>query len=165
VHAYSNYATAARALYLVAWQFYSNRWLNISNRPLSGGASEETSVPADVTAEQAMEALLISIAEIRVNEIGRQTRRFLDHYPEQGDLLLRQLGDTILKDDNGWNLLAALRTTFDEWALCADHPARPSLLVGLARWATDTRRRTGNVQAARTAQQFARGETAADLYE
>ena len=49
--------------------------------------------------------------------------------------------------------------------LCAEHPARNQLLVGIARWATDVRRRTGSQSAAQTAQRFARGETAVDLYE
>ena len=115
--------------------------------------------------DEVLEGLLKSIPEIHVHDIGRQTRLFLRSFPDQGDRLLLDLGDTILKDDNGWNILATLRTVFDEWAHCAHHPARNLLLVGLARWATDTRRRTGNVSAANTAQQFARGETAADLYE
>jgi hypothetical protein len=75
------------------------------------------------------------------------------------------LGQTILKDDNGWNLLHALRTVFDEWGRCEEHPARNQLLVGLARWATDVRRQVGSQSAVQTAQRFARGETAVELYE
>ena len=82
-----------------------------------------------------------------------------------GDRLLSELGLTILKDDNGWSLLNTLRTVFDEWEHCAGHPARGQLLVGLARWATDTRRSIGSQSAAQTAQRFARGETAVELYE
>ena len=44
-------------------------------------------------------------------------------------------------------------------------PPRNQLLVGLARWATDTRRSIGSQSAAQTAQRFARGETAVELYE
>jgi hypothetical protein len=168
VHAYSgNYITAVSALYLIGWQFFNNRWLNIGQRPLSPTPSE-IALPLSaeyVDADEVLEGLLKSISEIHVHDIGRQTRLFLRSFPDQGDRLLLDLGDTILKDDNGWNILATLRTVFDEWAHCAHHPARNLLLVGLARWATDTRRRTGNVSAANTAQQFARGETAADLYE
>ena len=54
---------------------------------------------------------------------------------------------------------------FDEWTLCEGHPARNQLLVGLARWATDTRRRIGTQSASQTALRFARGETAVELYE
>ncbi len=70
-----------------------------------------------------------------------------------------------MKDDNARNLLSTLRTVFDEWTLCEGHPARNQLLVGLARWATDTRRRIGTQSASQTALRFARGETAVELYE
>jgi len=54
---------------------------------------------------------------------------------------------------------------FDEWGRCEEHPARNQLLVGLARWATDVRRQVGSQSAVQTAQRFARGETAVELYE
>ena len=111
-----------------------------------------------------MQLVLDSIEEIKVREIGRQVREYLNA-GYSGDRLLNEMGLYILKDDNGWNLLHTLRTIFDEWALCAEHPARGQLLVGLARWATDVRRRTGSQSAAQTAQRFARGETAVELYE
>ena len=82
-----------------------------------------------------------------------------------GDRLLVELGRSILKQDNGRFLLHTLRTVFDEWKHCEGHPARNQLLVGLARWATDTRRQIDSQSAAQTAQRFARGETAVDLYE
>ena len=75
------------------------------------------------------------------------------------------MGQSILRDDNGWNLVHTLRAVFDEWKLCEGHPARNQLLIGLARWATDVRKRTGSQSAAQTAQRFARGQTAVDLYE
>ena len=78
---------------------------------------------------------------------------------------MSEIGQCILKDDNGWDLLHLLRTIFTEWKLCEAHPARSQLLVGLSRWATDVRKRTNSDSAARTAQRFARGETAVDLYE
>jgi nitrite reductase/ring-hydroxylating ferredoxin subunit len=45
------------------------------------------------------------------------------------------------------------------------YPARNQLLIGLSRWATDARKRAGSQSAAQTAQRFARGQTAVDLYE
>jgi hypothetical protein len=58
-----------------------------------------------------------------------------------------------------------LRVVFDEWKYCEAHPARNQLLIGLTRWATDVRKRAGSQSAAQTAQRFARGLTAVDLYE
>jgi hypothetical protein len=58
-----------------------------------------------------------------------------------------------------------LRFVFDEWNLCEGHPARNQLLIGLSRWATDARKRSGSQSAAQTAQRFAKGQTAVDLYE
>ena len=78
---------------------------------------------------------------------------------------LFRVARSILKDDNGWRLLHALRTVFGEWKLCEGHPARNQLLVGLGRWSTDVRKRAGSQSAAQTAQRFARGQTAVDLYE
>ena len=71
---------------------------------------------------------------------------------------------TILKDDTGNFILPTLRTIFDEWEnpIIARHPARNQLLIGLARYATDVRRRKGSKSAALTAQRFARGQTAVD---
>ena len=39
------------------------------------------------------------------------------------------------------------------------------LLIGLTRYATDLRRRKGTKSAALTAQRFARGQTAVDMYD
>jgi hypothetical protein len=108
--------------------------------------------------------VLDSIETIQVREVGRLTREYLNA-GFSGDRLLSQMGQSILKDDNGWNLVHGLRVVFDEWRLCEAHPARNQLLVGLARWATDVRKRTGSQSAAQTAQRFARGQTAVDLYE
>jgi hypothetical protein len=161
-HRYAGPEIAAKAIYQVAWQFFSDRWLNISVRslraPLGSGQTEATDESA------ALQLVLDSIEEIKVREIGRQVREYLNA-GYSGDRLLNEMGLYILKDDNGWNLLHTLRTIFDEWALCAEHPARGQLLVGLARWATNVRRRTGSQSAAQTAQRFARGETAVELYE
>jgi hypothetical protein len=108
--------------------------------------------------------VLDSIETIQVREVGRHTREYLNA-GFSGDRLLAEMGQSILKDDNGWNLVHPLRTVFDEWKLCEGHPARNQLLIGLSRWATDVRKRTGNQSAAQTAQRFARGQTAVDLYE
>ena len=159
---YGGYRTAARALYHVAWQFYGDRWLNITHRPLSEVRGEIQ--PGSSDESEAIEGVISSIEKIQIREIGRQTRDYL-RAGYSGDALLRELGLVILKDDNGRNLLSTLRTIFDEWSLCKEHPARNQLLVGLARWATDTRRATGSQSAAATALRFAKGQTAVDLYE
>ena len=152
---------AARALYHAAWQFFENRWLNITPRPLRAHpAPEEASTGQDEALAEVIEA----IETIQIREVGRLVREYL-HRGFDGDCLLRELGQTILKDDNGWHLLNGLRTVSEEWNRCAGHPARGQLLVGLARWATDVRRNTGSQSAVQTAQRFARGETAVELYE
>ena len=108
--------------------------------------------------------MLDAIETIQVRDVGRHTREYLNAgFP--GDRLLSEMGQSILKDDNGWNLVHTLRVVFDEWKLCEGHPARNQLLIGLSRWATDARKRTGSQSAAQTAQRFARGQTAVDLYE
>ncbi len=159
---YGGHRVAAQALYHVAWQFYGDRWLNISNRPLSEVRGE--SRPASSDESEAIEGVISSIEKIQIREIGRQTRDYL-RSGFSGDALLQELGLVILKDDNGQNILSTLRTIFDEWSRCEGHPARNQLLVGLARWATDARRRTGSQSAAATALRFAKGQTAVDLYE
>ena len=151
-----------RALYHAAWQFFSDRWLNITPRSLteplitvkSNASNEDT----------ALRAVLDSIETVQVGDVGRHAREYLNA-GFSGDRLLLEMGQSILKDDNGWNLVHALRTVFDEWKRCEGHPARNQLLIGLARWATDVRRRAGSQSAAQTAQRFARGQTAVDLYE
>ena len=158
---YAGFGVAARALYHVAWQFYSDRWLNIPVRPMaeigkSGGAS--------IDEDAALAGIVESIEAVRVREVGRETRAYLAG-GGSGDRLLSAMGQAILKDDHGWNLLHALRTVGDEWETCASHPARGQMLVGLARWATDVRKATGSDSAAQTAHRFAKGLTAVDLYE
>jgi hypothetical protein len=152
----------AKALYHAAWQFFSDRWLNITPRsltePLGAGKSDASNE------DTALRAVLDSIETVQVREVGRHTREYLNS-GFSGDRLLSEMGQSILRDDNGWNLVHALRVVFDEWKLCEGHPARNQLLIGLSRWATDVRKRTGNQSAAQTAQRFARGQTAVDLYE
>ena len=162
VERYAGFGVAARALYHVAWRFFDDRWLNIPRRDITEPLPTAASVGADEDA--ALAQIIDTIEAIRVREIGRGVREYLSSGFD-GNRLMLELGLTILKDDDGQNLLHTLRTVFDEWTLCAQHPARNQLLVGLARWATDTRRRIGTRSAAQTAQRFARGETAVELYE
>ena len=159
---FAGFRVAAKALYHVAWEFFSNRWLNIRQIPLSAPRS---TAPSEASNEdEAIEGVINAIETVQIQEIGRVTRQYLNH-DFSADRLLSELGQSILKDDNGWDILNTLRTTFDEWKLCEGHPARNQLLVGLARWTTDVRKNTNSDSAARTAQRFARGETAVDLYE
>ena len=159
---FAGFQVAAKALYHVAWQFFSDRWLNIRQIPLS---APRGSTSSDAPNEQAaIEGVINAIETIQIQEVGRITRQYLNG-DFSADRLLSELGQCILKDDKGWDILNTLRTTLDEWKLCEGHPARNQLLVGLARWTTDVRKNTNSDSAARTAQRFARGETAVDLYE
>ena len=159
---YGGFKAGARALYHAAWQFFSDRWLNITPRSLTEPLSPAKADAPDE--DTALRAVLDSIETVQVREVGRQTREYLNS-GFSGDRLLSEMGLSILKDDNGWNLVHALRTVFDEWKRCEGHPARNQLLIGLSRWATDARKRSGNQSASQTAQRFARGQTAVDLYE
>jgi hypothetical protein len=159
---FGGFRAGAKALYHAAWQFFADRWLNIKPRSLSEplGAAK-----LDAAAEEdGIKIVLHSIETVQVHDVGRQTREYLNA-EFSADRLLLQMGQTILRDDNGWNIMHVLRFVFDEWEHCAGHPARNQLLIGLARWATDVRKRAGSQSAAQTAQRFARGQTAVDLYE
>ena len=158
----AGFQVAAKALYHVAWEFFSDRWLNIRQIPLSTPRRTAASDAPDEKA--AIESVINAIETIQIQETGRITRQYLNS-DFSADRLLSELGQCILKDDNSWDILNTLRTTFDEWKLCQGHPARNQLLVGLARWTTDVRKNTNSDSAARTALRFARGETAVDLYE
>ena len=159
---HGGFEVGAKALYHAAWQFFSDRWLNIPVRSLLEPLGDARSDGANEDA--ALRTVLDSIETVQVREVGRQAREYLNA-GFSGDRLLSEMGQSILKDDNGWNLVHTLRVVFDEWTLCGGHPARNQLLVGLARWATDVRKRAGSQSAAQTAQRFARGQTAVDLYE
>src|SRR5436309_4180150 len=159
---YGGLNVGARALYHAAWQFFSDRWLNITPRSLTEPLSAARSDASNE--DTGLRTVLDSIETIQVREVGRHTREYLNA-GFSGDRLLSEMGQSILRDDNGWSLVHALRTVFDEWKVCEGHPARNQLLAGLARWATDVRTRAGSQSAAQTAQRFARGQTAVDLYE
>ena len=159
---FAGFQVAAKALYHVAWEFFSNRWLNIRQMPLS---TPRTATPSEAPNEKAaVEDVINTIETVQIQEVGRITRQYLNS-DFSGDRLLSELGQCILRDDNGWNILHTLRAAFDEWKLCEGHPARNQLLVGLARWTTDERKNTNSDSAAKTALRFAKGETAVDLYE
>jgi nitrite reductase/ring-hydroxylating ferredoxin subunit len=159
---YGGFKIGAKALYHAAWQFFSDRWLNITPRSLTEPLAATKSNAPDEDA--ALRTVLDSIETVQVRDVGRHTREYLNS-GFSGDRLLLDMGQSILKDDNGWNLVHTLRIVFDEWKLCEGHPARNQLLIGLSRWATDARKRSGSQSAAQTAQRFARGQTAVDLYE
>jgi len=159
---YGGFKVGAKALYHAAWQFFSDRWLNIAPRSLNDPAGTTKSGAANEN--EALRAVLEAIETIQVRDVGRLTREYLNA-GFSGDRLLLEMGQTILKDDNGWNLVHPLRFVFEEWKVCEAHPARNQLLVGLSRWATDVRKRSGSQSAAQTALRFARGQTAVDLYE
>ena len=159
---YGGFKVAAKMLYHTAWGFFDNRWLNIKPLPLTESRGGGTSEVLD--ADTALRDIIRSIEAIRINEIGRQARQYLNA-GLSGDRLLSELGQCILRDDNGWDILNTLRTVYDEWKGCEGHPARNQLIVGIARWTTDVRRQADSESAAKTAQRFARGQTAVDLYE
>jgi len=159
---YGGFQVGAKALYHAAWQFFGDRWLNITPRSL--GEPLSTARSDAPNEDVGLRTVLDSIETIQVREAGRYAREYLNA-GFSGDRLLSEMGQSILKDDNGWNLLHTLRVVFDEWKLCEGHPARNQLVIGLTRWAADVRKRTGSQSAAQTAQRFARGLTAVDLYE
>ena len=159
---YGGFKIGAKALYHAAWQFFSDRWLNITPRSLTEQLGATKSAAPDEAV--ALRTMLDSIETVQVRDVGRHTREYLNS-GFSGDRLLSEMGQSILKDDNGWNLVHTLRIVFDEWKLCEGHPARNQLLIGLSRWATDARKRSGSQSAAQTAQRFAKGQTAVDLYE
>ena len=153
---------AAKALYHAAWRFFSNRWLNIRHQPIT--APRTSSAPKSLSEDTALSAIIEGIESVRIHEIGRRTREYLNAGCS-AERLIAEMGQCILKDDNGEELLSTIHIVDREWHYCETHPARNQLIVGLARWATDVRRNAGNDSAVQTAHRFARGETATELYE
>ena len=123
IEKYAGFAVAARAAYHAAWRFFDDRWLNIPLRDITEPLPEVS--PNGDTEEGALEDVVKTIESIRVREIGRRVREYLSAGFDT-DRLRLELGQTILKDDNGRNLLSTLRTVFDEWTLCEGHPAATS---------------------------------------
>ena len=163
VHRYAGYASAAKAVYHAAWQFYGDRWLNIPNRPLSSAKldAETGATPADGGSERA--AIVDAIESIRVNDIGPLVTKHLAAGHSAGELL-DEVALALLKHDTGWDILDTLRTVYDETETCREHPAAHQLVVGLARFTTGARRSNNSESATRTARRFARRQTAVDLY-
>ena len=161
VQRYAGPRVAARGLYHAAWQFFEDRWLNIPARSLQKPLEDEKSDAAseDASLERVMEA----VASIQVRQVGRLARQHLNSFG--GERLLHELGRSILQDDTGWHLLHTLRTVGDEWPHCGQQLVGKQLLIGLSRFATHSRKQDGTQSAALTAQRFASGATAADLYE
>ena len=144
---YAGPLVTRKALYHVGYRHFDDRWLNITTRPLPIAVGD---TPLHVTDEEAGIALIQdSIESVRIDEVGNQVREYLGA-GFSGDRLLHEIGKTILKDDTGNFILPTLRTIFDEWEhpSIARHPARHQLLIGLARYATDVRRRKGSKSAA-----------------
>ncbi len=163
---YGGDIVAKKALYHVAFRHFDDRWLNIQSRSLNDASAAQDVAPSGESEEEGIARIVNSIESVRIQDVGRETRSYLND-GHSGDALLHELGKTILKDDTGDFILPTLRTLFEEWEnpVVAAHPARHDLLVGLARYATDVRRRKGSHSAAKTAQRFARKQTAVDLYD
>ncbi len=161
VHRCAGYASAAKAAYHAAWQFYSDRWLNIPNRPLSRATLDAGDETTDADAERA--AIVDAVESIRINDVGRLVRTHLAAGHPTSELL-REVALALLKHDTGWDILDTLRVVFDETEACREHPAAHQLVVGLARFTTGARRSNNSDSATRTARRFARRETAVDLY-
>ena len=159
---YGGTKVAAKALYHAAWRFFNNRWLNIRHQPLTELRTSAT--PKAVDEDKALSEIIDAIESVRIQEIGRRTREYLNAGCS-AERLMAEMGLCILKDDRGDNLLSSINIVSEEWKRCETHPARNQLIVGLARWATDIRRNAGNDSAVQTAYRFARGETATELYE
>ena len=153
---------AAKALYHAAWRFFNNRWLNIRHQSIT--ESRTPTKPIVLDEDAALSEIVDAIESVRIQEIGRRTREYLNAGCS-AERLMTEMGLCILKDDNGDDLLSSIRIVSEEWKTCESHPARNQLIVGLARWATDIRRNAGNDSAVQTAYRFARGETATELYE
>ena len=159
---YGGTKVAAKALYHAAWRFFNNRWLNIRYQPITELRTSAVSKALDE--DTALAEIIDAIESVRIQEIGRRTREYLNAGCS-AERLMAEMGLCILKDDRGDNLLSSINIVSEEWKTGKSHPARNQLIVGLARWATDIRRNAGNDSAVQTAYRFARGETATELYE
>src|SRR5205823_12093937 len=118
--------------YHAAWQFFSDRWLNITPRSLTEPLSAARSDASNE--DTGLRTVLDSIETIQVREVGRHTREYLNA-GFSGDRLLSEMGQSILRDDNGWNLVHALRAVFDEWKLCTRSEERRVGKECRSRWA------------------------------
>jgi nitrite reductase/ring-hydroxylating ferredoxin subunit len=153
---------AAKGLFHAAWVVFTNRWLNIQVRPLrSPLGGDKLSVANE---DAGIRVILDSIASLKVQEVGREVLEYLNA-GYSGDRLLHEMGRVMLWDDTNTQVLPTLRTVFEEWENCSEHPARYQLLVGLARYATDIRTNKDSGSATNTALRFAEGKTTVDLFD
>lgn len=167
---YGGLSVALKGLFHVAFQVFSDRWINIPRRNLE--QSLQTLDPPAKTEEAAVAEILRSVNTLDVDSVGPQVLGYL-HAGYSGMRLLHDLGGVILRDDSGQDVLPTLRTVFDEWENCtsgnadlgADHPSRFQLIIGLARYATDIRSNTEDTSAAYAATRFAQGKTTVDIFE
>ncbi|MCY3884481.1 MAG: Rieske (2Fe-2S) protein [Gammaproteobacteria bacterium] len=161
---------AAQGLFHVAFQIFSDRWINISDRDLLDEL--ETVDAPGKTENLALEVILDSVNTLNVEGVGSEVLGYLQA-GYCADRLLHELGRAILRDDSGQVVLPTLRTVFEEWDNCCGddeemgsmHPARYQLIVGLARYATDIRSNTDDTSAAYAASRFAEGKTTVEIFE
>ena len=167
---YGGLSVALKGLFHVAFQIFSDRWINIPDRDLE--QTLQTVDPPAKTEEAAVAEILRSVNTLDVDSVGPQVLGYLQA-GFSGLRLLHDLGGVILRDDSGQDVLPTLRTVFDEWENCtsgntelgADHPSRFQLIVGLARYATDIRSNTEDTSAAYAATRFAQGRTTVEIFE
>lgn len=163
VYRHAGYRLAAKAVYHAAWQFYSDRWLNIPNRPLSDAALNRQAAIARSDLRDDRTTIVDAIESIRVNDVGPLvTKHFAAGCPASP--LLDDIALALLKHDTGWDILDTLRVVYDETDTCRQHPAVHQLVVGIARFTTGARRSNNSESATRTARRFAKRQTAVDLY-
>ena len=86
---FAGFQVAAKALYHVAWDFFSNRWLNI--RQISLSAPRSTAPSEASNEDEAIEGVINAIETVQIQEIGRVTRQYLNH-DFSADRLLSELG-------------------------------------------------------------------------
>ena len=153
---------AAKGIFHAAWLTFDDRWLNIPPRslqePLEGEAID---VPSE---DEGVQLIINSIESLDVQGIGGQVVTYLNA-GFSGDKLLREMGRAILWNDTASEILPTLRTVFEEWERCAEHPSRGKLLVALARYATDIRTNKDSESATITAMRFAEGKTTVEVFE
>lgn len=161
---------AAHGLFHVAFQIFSDRWINISDREFLNEL-ETVKAPGE-TEDLALEAILDSVNTLNVEGVGAEVLGYLQA-GYSAERLLHELGQAILRDDSGQDVLPTLRTVFEEWDNCCSgdvamgfkHPVRYQLIVGLARYATDIRSNTEDTSAAYAASRFAEGKTTVEIFE
>src|SRR4029453_978568 len=88
---YGGFKIGAKALYHAAWQFFSDRWLNITPRsltePLSAAKSDASNEDTGIR------TVLDSIEMVQVREVGRHAREYLNT-GFSGDRLLMEVGQS-----------------------------------------------------------------------